>query len=118
MATEPSVTVARARLNALVDAGKWGQRELARTLLTAQPVVRQWLEGTSRPGPAFRTCLAIVVGIPETDWLTEEERQHIERVRELFDGAPVGPKRASVPPPRKTTGRARSSKRTAQEKAA
>lgn len=118
MATLPSVTVARTRLNALVDSGKWGQRELARTLLTAQPVVRQWLEGTSRPGPAFRTCLSIVVGIPETDWLTKEEREHIERVRELFEAAPVGAKRASVPPPRKATGRTRTAKRAAQENAA
>ncbi len=118
MATSPTVTVARARLNQLVDGGRWGQRELARTLLTAQPVVRQWLEGTSRPGPAFRICLAFVAGIPETDWLTEDERQQIEHVRELFASAQTGAKRVTVSAPKKATGRARVAKRSVQEKAA
>lgn len=88
---QPVETVARAKLSKLVETGCWGQRELAREVLVAQPTVRAWLEGMSRPEPHLRKCVELVTGIPAQEWETADEHEHVERVR-----AQLGPDRLAV----------------------
>ena len=51
--------------------------EGAKLLGVSQPAIYAWLDGTRRPGPINRAVMARVLGIPETSWLTDEERRRI-----------------------------------------
>lgn len=109
--SDPIQTVARSKLTKLVNGGQWGQRELARAVGTAQPTVRSWIEGTARPGPHLRTCVYLVAGIPEAEWETDEEREHVDRVRAQL-GAATMPPPAPSPARRATSTRAKTAKTT------
>ena len=95
----PISTRGRAALVELVDRGVWSQHSLARDVEAAQPTVRAWLLGTSRPGPHMRVAVELVTGIPSHDWNTDDENAHVERVR-----AKVAAARKRRPPRRLTTG--------------
>lgn len=109
-------TKGRVKLVRLVDSGAWTQHALARAVIAAQPTVRSWLLGRSRPEPHLREALQILTGISVTDWETDEERAHVERVRQNLktagqeEGAPL----ADVPrAARKRSGPTRAAPRRA-----
>jgi len=57
------------------------QSALARDLDVSQQMLSKIACGHARPGAALRAKLAAALGIPETAWLTAEERGELRKLR-------------------------------------
>lgn len=60
--------------------GRGAQSFVARAMKLAQPSVRRWFEGTSRPGLEHRTLLERLTdgAVPSAGWQTAAERRAFE----------------------------------------
>lgn len=62
------------------------QEKAAKFLGVEQASVSVWSRGRARPDPTFRSVIEALLGIPSTDWETDEERarrlEALSRVRE------------------------------------
>lgn len=52
----------------------WTQSRLAKKLGVSQAAVSAWITRKARPTYLIRRRIAVLLGIPETDWETAEER--------------------------------------------
>lgn len=83
-------TPARGLLNdQLRPTGAHSQQWLANTLGIGQSSVSNWTRGIARPEHHHRVALRILLGIPETSWMTEDELSTIERVRAMVQQVPA-----------------------------
>jgi transcriptional regulator with XRE-family HTH domain len=64
-----------------VEEFEGGQSGIARAVGLDPSSISQIARGVSRPKPLHRKAFEIVLGIPEDDWLTEEEIATLERIR-------------------------------------
>lgn len=67
------------KMGDLAKRTKGGQARLAALIDTPKSVVCGWISGKGRPNPFKRGLIAVKLGIPEHDWLTDEERLVLER---------------------------------------
>lgn len=63
----------------------------AKQLGVSAPTWYDWEKDEKRPRSAHRNAIELLTGIPAADWDTPEEREHIERVRELIDAVAIDP---------------------------
>ena len=77
---------------ALKSAGKT-QKWLAELLSVRQPQISRWCAGDARPGATERVALRELLGIPEADWLTDEERALVKRAKGMGSKYAPGNKR-------------------------
>lgn len=96
-------TQGRALLSQWLETGEGrSQVLLASWLKINSSSVSLWVSGRSRPDPAMRRALCMLLGIAEDAWFTAEELAFLEGVKAL--AATQKPKRraaarASTPPP-------------------
>lgn len=64
-------------------------RDFAEDLEVARQQVYRWIDRTTVPGPAMRWCVDRATGgfVPESSWLTDEERTKIGRIPEAARSA-------------------------------
>ena len=68
-------------LRAYFDAERGRQSAVARQLDVSQAAVSAWASCGSRPEPAYREALELLLGIPARAWETDEDRAIVERAR-------------------------------------
>ena len=73
-------TEGRARLVASLSDPSIGltQTQLANRLGVSQPSVSEWCAGRARPTATYRTALRVLLGIPESDWMTAQEVEQVQ----------------------------------------
>ncbi|MDB4946211.1 MAG: hypothetical protein JWP97_5745 [Labilithrix sp.] len=64
----------------------WSQSALARALGVKQPSVSEWVRMRARPESHLRKAIERLLGIPEVDWMTDDERRIAETGPELATG--------------------------------
>jgi transcriptional regulator with XRE-family HTH domain len=60
--------------------GRRTQQWLADLLNVSQSTVSLWGRKLSTPEPVHRRALAILLGIPEESWFTDEEREFLKKI--------------------------------------
>lgn len=56
------------------------QSEFARSAECSQQVVSKIISGLTTPGPFLRVTFRLLLGIDESEWLTEDERRKLKRI--------------------------------------
>lgn len=72
-----SETPALIRLVEIIATGAITRSSLGEAIGVSQPTVSGWVSGISRPKAEHRAALSRCIGIPETDWLTDAEVEHL-----------------------------------------
>jgi hypothetical protein len=87
------------------------QTSLARAIgfPEGQTAVSSWVRGIARPGGGYRKALALATGIHEDAWLTDEERQQVERARAAQAAAQPDPEGSGLHPAPESTSEASAS---------
>lgn len=68
-------------LVAALERPDWSQSRLGREVGIAQSSVGLWVHGKARPEPHLREILELLLGIPESSWMTDEERAQVASTR-------------------------------------
>lgn len=71
---DPPLCRGAAALARLIKPERVTQTAVAETCDVSQTAVSYWVNGLRRPSPPQRKILQARFGIPEDDWLTDEER--------------------------------------------
>lgn len=66
------------RLRAALIARGWNHSELASRLKVDSSAVSRWVGGKADPEPYCRWAFERMFGIPQIDWLTEEQRSIVD----------------------------------------
>ncbi len=77
-------TTARLALAARLE-GSRTQEWLAGVLKVGQSAVSRWVNGTARPAAHLRVAIELLLQIPAPDWMTPEEVELLEKVREIAE---------------------------------
>ena len=77
-------TQAHKKLQKIINDGQETVTSLARKVGVSQPSASAWLLKRSRPEPHYRTVIRMLFGIPENEWLTEEESAVIHRAEQAI----------------------------------
>jgi len=77
-------TKAHKTLQQIVSSGQETVTSLARKVGVSQPSASAWMLKRSRPEPHHRTVIRMLFGIPESDWLTDDECAVIHRAEQAI----------------------------------
>jgi hypothetical protein len=71
-------------LAAVTRGGRWNQTSLAAILEIGQSSISDWVTARSRPDAVRRDALSLILGIPQSAWLSPKERKLLERIATRF----------------------------------
>lgn len=83
-------TAAATKLRELTEPPALSLAEIARRCGVSREAVRKWALGQAKPDSTNRKILEAVVGIPENDWMDDDERARLEQA-----GTPKDPGEAA-----------------------